>query len=522
MLNIKNIELKLQLEKMVIGLEEPILIKGAGKFIAKVDSGNAGYNVIHGEDFVRQGDILNFKTYDADGNERRISKKISDTLNVHIGGGNIQERPVVELDIKFADEDYKKVPFSVTDRSKNSEKVLISKDFVQNQLDALIDVSKTNMTENEPVEVEYVNEGLTDFMSSIAYGDKTMNPLNAITKPVGYLAKGAAGAAKLAGKAAGKVAKGAGKAVKGTGKAVANAFKSKGDKKIAKQKEQIQKDSKLIKNKARGSRRNLTNRTVNGYSDKITIDDFYVKMILDWQGHLLCGDPNPIETPLKAILDEQNERKEQLAELESNMFYLENPSEGEEVPIKTESVVSRYLNNLNLITETQEQTTSGGSNTGTETAEQLNKEIEELKKEIEDKEKEKNDIISKLGEFTIYFVGGKINKMRNSVSDTAVKEFENIYSVYKECADEILNNCYKSGFHVNDAYSFVSQIASAINTNKKSKTFCGYFAFGYKNRIIELCNFEDSFFVPCGKDGVNYDNIEENEYGYRKNKRRGS
>lgn len=473
MLNIKNIELKLQLEKMVIGLEEPILIKGAGKFIAKVDSGNAGYNVIHGEDFVRQGDILNFKTYDADGNERRISKKISDTLNVHIGGGNIQERPVVELDIKFADEDYKKVPFSVTDRSKNSEKVLISKDFVQNQLDALIDVSKTNMTENEPVEVEYVNEGLTDFMSSIAYGDKNMNPLNAVAKPIGYLAKGAAGAAKLA-------AQGAGKAVKGTGKAIASVFKSKGDKKIAKQKEQVQKDSKLIKNKARGSRRSLTNRTVNGYSDKITSDDFYVKMILDWEGHMLCGEPNPLETPLKNILDEQNKRKEQLAELETKKFYLENPPDGKEVPpeaeetpIKTESVVSRYLNNLNLITENQ--TPPDGSNTDTETLEQLNKEIEELKKEIEDKEKEKDEMISSLSEFTIYFIGGKINKMRNSVSDTAAKEFENIYSVYNQCAAEMLKDCYKSGFYIGNAYSFVSQIASALNTNKKSKTFCGYF-----------------------------------------------
>lgn len=466
MLNIKNIELKLQLEKMVIGLEEPILIKGAGKFMAKVDSGNAGYNVIHGEDFVRQGDILNFKTYDADGNERRISKKISDTLNVHIGGGNIQERPVVELDIKFADEDYKKVPFSVTDRSKNSEKVLISKDFVQNQLDALIDVSKTNMTENEPVEVEYVNEGLTDFMSSIAYGDKNMNPLNAVAKPIGYLAKGAAGAAKLAGKAAGK-------AVKGTGKAIASAFKSKGDKEIAKQKERIKNDSKLIKNKARGSRRNLTNRTVNGYSDKITSDDFYVKMILDWEGHVLCGEPNPLETPLKNILDEQNKRKEQLAELETKKFYLENPSGGEEAvaPVKNESVVSRYLNNLNLITENQEQT----GNTVTETIEQLNKQIEELKKEIEAKEKEKDEMISDLGKFTIYFIGGKINKIRDSVSDTAAKEFENIYSVYNQCAAEMLKDCYKSGFYVGNAYSFVSQMASALNTNKKSKTFCGYF-----------------------------------------------
>lgn len=463
MLNIKNIELKLQLEKMVIGLEEPILIKGAGKFMAKVDSGNAGYNVIHGEDFVRQGDILNFKTYDADGNERRISKKISDTLNVHIGGGNIQERPVVELDIKFADEDYKKVPFSVTDRSKNSEKVLISKDFVQNQLDALIDVSKTNMTENEPVEVEYVNEGLTDFMSSIAYGDKNMNPLNAVAKPIGYLAKGAAGAAKLA-------AQGAGKAVKGTGKAIASVFKSKGDKEIAKQKERIKNDSKLIKNKARGSRRSLTNRTVNGYSDKITSDDFYIKMILDWEGNVLCGEPNPLKTPLKEILDEQNKRKEQLAELETKKFYLENNSSNE---VKTESVVSRYLNNLNLITENQ--TAPAGSNTGTETIEQLNKEIEELKKEIEAKEKEKDEMISDLAGFTIYFIGGKINKMRDSVSDTAAKEFENIYSVYKQCAAEMLKDCYKSGFYIGNAYSFVSQIASALNTNKKSKTFCGYF-----------------------------------------------
>lgn len=158
-MNTKDIELKIQLEKMVIGLSEPILIKGAGKFIAKIDSGNAGYNVIHGEDFVRQGDILNFKTVDADGNYKRISKKVVDTLNVHIGGGNVQERPVVELNIKFANEDYKKVPFSVTDRSHNDEKVLISKNFVRDELDALIDVGKVNMTEDDVVEVDYVTEG---------------------------------------------------------------------------------------------------------------------------------------------------------------------------------------------------------------------------------------------------------------------------------------------------------------------------------------------------------------------------
>ena len=59
---------QLTLEKMVIGLEEPILIKGVGEIIAKVDSGNGGYNVIHGEDLTVQGDILTFKTFNKDGN----------------------------------------------------------------------------------------------------------------------------------------------------------------------------------------------------------------------------------------------------------------------------------------------------------------------------------------------------------------------------------------------------------------------------------------------------------------------
>lgn len=100
---------RLTLEKMVIGVEEPILVKGIGEIVAKVDSGNSGYNVIHGEDLVVQGDIITFKTLNKDGVERRVSKKIKDTININIGGGHIQERPVVELDVQFGGEDYKKV-----------------------------------------------------------------------------------------------------------------------------------------------------------------------------------------------------------------------------------------------------------------------------------------------------------------------------------------------------------------------------------------------------------------------------
>ena len=144
---------------MVIGVEEPILVKGVGEMSAKIDSGNSGYNVIHGEDLVVQGDIITFKTFNKDGIERRVSKKIKDTININIGGGHIQERPVVELNIKFAGEDYKKVPFSITNRGGNEHQVLISKDFVGKELQALIDVTKGNIS-NDNISVDYVTEGV--------------------------------------------------------------------------------------------------------------------------------------------------------------------------------------------------------------------------------------------------------------------------------------------------------------------------------------------------------------------------
>lgn len=151
--------LRLTLEKMVIGVEEPILIKGIGEIVAKVDSGNSGYNVIHGEDLIIQGDIITFKTENKDGQERRVSKKIKDTINVNIGGGHIQERPVIELNVQFGGQDYKKVLFSITNRKDNEHKVLLSKDFVGKELEALIDVTKDNIADDN-VNVDYVTEGV--------------------------------------------------------------------------------------------------------------------------------------------------------------------------------------------------------------------------------------------------------------------------------------------------------------------------------------------------------------------------
>lgn len=206
---------------MVIGLEEPILIKGIGEIIAKIDSGNSGYNVIHGEDLTVQGNILTFKTVNKDGDDRRVSKKIKETINVNIGGGHIQERPVVELDVQFGGQEYKKVLFSVTDRSGNDNKVLISKDFVGKELDALIDVTK-NKIADDGVEVEYVSEGIRSTLGGLASaaGDAIGNKLS----KVGNAYSNSAFSKSTAGKVVNGIGKWAGKKINDGARRTAQAF----------------------------------------------------------------------------------------------------------------------------------------------------------------------------------------------------------------------------------------------------------------------------------------------------------
>lgn len=141
----------------MIGLEEPVLVKGIGEISAKVDSGNGGFNVLHGTDLYQEGDMLHFKTVDGQGQVKQVATKVIDRIEVNIGGGHIQDRPVVELDIKFANTLYKKIPFSITDRGDNDNKILICKQFVEDELDALIDVGKKNISKDN-VQVQTVNE----------------------------------------------------------------------------------------------------------------------------------------------------------------------------------------------------------------------------------------------------------------------------------------------------------------------------------------------------------------------------
>lgn len=171
MIDILEHKRKLFIERFIIGVEEPILIKPVGEFVAKIDSGNSGYNVIHGENIQRQGSMLFFTTYDKNGMVKHISKPVHEEVTINMGGGHVETRPVILMDVKFADTDYKKIPFSVSDRTQQTNKVLICKDFVCNQLDALIDPAAKEIS-NKNLQAEVVKEGV---LSSVKGGMDRFN-----------------------------------------------------------------------------------------------------------------------------------------------------------------------------------------------------------------------------------------------------------------------------------------------------------------------------------------------------------
>ena len=138
------------LEKQVLGLIEFFDVDGIGKIPSKLDSGNGAFNVIHGEDIQVQGNKVLFKTV----NNKHLIKDKVDTIIINVGAGNTEERPVVNFDLKIGNKEFKDIPFSVGDRSTNLFKILVSKDFIEKELGALIDVSQENIADEE-IEASY-------------------------------------------------------------------------------------------------------------------------------------------------------------------------------------------------------------------------------------------------------------------------------------------------------------------------------------------------------------------------------
>lgn len=126
-----------KIENIVLGIDETIEIEGIGSLLAKVDTGNEAYNVLHGIDIQDAGENVTFTT----AGNKQITKPKKDNIKIHIGSGVKEDRPVVVFNVRVNGQEYTNVPFSIADRSENEEPVLIGAPFLK-ILDAVIDTSK--------------------------------------------------------------------------------------------------------------------------------------------------------------------------------------------------------------------------------------------------------------------------------------------------------------------------------------------------------------------------------------------
>jgi len=139
-------------EKTILGLEETIYIDEIGQLKAKLDTGNGAFNVLHGEDIQQDGKLVRFTTDKA----IVLEKPISSRITINLGAGNTEERPVVLLNVKIGNKIFKDIPFSIGDRKDNVHKVLIGKNFIQTNLNALVDVSLIDVA-SKNLEADYKN-----------------------------------------------------------------------------------------------------------------------------------------------------------------------------------------------------------------------------------------------------------------------------------------------------------------------------------------------------------------------------
>jgi len=123
----------------ILGVTEYITIDGIGSIIAKIDSGNEAYNVLHGVDIKSNNDnTITFTTVD----DKIITLPKTGSIDINIGSGNIEARPTVSLDIILQNKSYKNITFSIADRADNEQQVLIGEPFIE-RLNALVDVKQS-------------------------------------------------------------------------------------------------------------------------------------------------------------------------------------------------------------------------------------------------------------------------------------------------------------------------------------------------------------------------------------------
>ena len=79
--------------EQILGLFEGITIQHVGTIKAKVDTGNSAHNVLHATNVEIDNNEVSFDTV----NKKHLKLPVAETIVIHIGSGNKEERPVVKL-----------------------------------------------------------------------------------------------------------------------------------------------------------------------------------------------------------------------------------------------------------------------------------------------------------------------------------------------------------------------------------------------------------------------------------------
>ena len=93
---------------------------------SKLDTGNGSYNAIHAEDIDLKGDEVSFLLM----GKKRMTLPVKETKRIHLGGGEFEDRPVVQLNMSLGNKEYKDVYFALADRKLNVYPILIGKPFL--------------------------------------------------------------------------------------------------------------------------------------------------------------------------------------------------------------------------------------------------------------------------------------------------------------------------------------------------------------------------------------------------------
>jgi len=103
------------------GWEELVTVKPFGNLVAKFDTGNAIYPVLHAEDIEINGKKITF----THGDKTITTKFIGDYIS--ITGGGKDKRPLVDLDFEFAGSSYGKITFGLDNRDDFNTDVLLNR-----------------------------------------------------------------------------------------------------------------------------------------------------------------------------------------------------------------------------------------------------------------------------------------------------------------------------------------------------------------------------------------------------------